>query len=106
MGCFVLSLRCNQTDRPTDRQTDRPRSLLVFSSRPPISEDPNAIVIPREHTAEIAQLLAATASERTLRVLSWNIDGLDEVGGGGERGDAGRGKKISFFIENSRSRMK
>eukprot|EP00913_Durusdinium_trenchii_P014316 g13431.t1 len=44
--------------------------------------DPNAIVIPREHTAEIAQLLAATASERTLRVLSWNIDGLDEVGGG------------------------
>lgn len=44
-------------------------------------EDPNAIVIPQEKTSEIAALLAQQVATPP-RVLSWNIDGLDEVGGG------------------------
>ena len=46
-----------------------------------ITPDPNAIVIPQEKTSEIAALLAQQMATPP-RVLSWNIDGLDEVGGG------------------------
>ena len=49
---------------------------------PWLSQDPNAIVIPKDRTAEIATLLAQPAPSQ-LRILTWNIDGLDEVGGGG-----------------------
>ena len=36
---------------------------------------------PKDRTAEIATLLAQPAPSQ-LRILTWNIDGLDEVGGG------------------------
>ena len=42
-------------------------------------KDPNAIIV--EKTSEIAALLAQQMATPP-RVLSWNIDGLDEVGGG------------------------
>eukprot|EP00439_Symbiodinium_sp_Y106_P038888 s2565_g4.t1 len=43
--------------------------------------DPDVFVVPKERTAEIRALLAKPPPE-DLRVLTWNIDGLDEVGGG------------------------
>ncbi|CAK8994711.1 unnamed protein product [Durusdinium trenchii] len=78
----LAHLPADQLDLPIGSLlADAPEEYRRPAKRAKVA-DPNAIVIPREHTAEIAQLLAATASERTLRVLSWNIDGLDEVGGG------------------------
>ena len=38
-------------------------------------------MIPKERTAELERLLALPAPAQ-LRVLTWNIDGLDDVGGG------------------------
>ena len=46
-----------------------------------VPADPNAIVISKDRTAEIATALAQPAPTE-LRILTWNIDGLDEVGGG------------------------
>ena len=51
------------------------------SHGPRWTQDPNAIVISKDRTAEIATALAQPAPTE-LRILTWNIDGLDEVGGG------------------------
>lgn len=42
--------------------------------------EPDAIRVPPEQTAEIRRLLARPSPEE-VRIISWNIDGLDEVGG-------------------------
>jgi len=42
--------------------------------------DPNGLQVPKDQTAEVQRLLALPAPE-DLRIVSWNIDGLDEEGG-------------------------
>lgn len=72
----------------TPEQLNAPIGSLLSDAPPeyraakkPRVADPNAIVIPKDRTAEIATLLAQPAPSE-LRILTWNIDGLDEVGGG------------------------
>jgi len=59
-------------------------SLLADAPAEPVLKrprvDPDAVVIPREITTQIRQLLAQPAPS-DLRMLFWNIDGLDDVGG-------------------------
>lgn len=72
----------------TPEQLNAPIGSLLSDAPPeyraakkPRVADPNAIVISKDRTAEIATALAQPAPTE-LRILTWNIDGLDEVGGG------------------------
>ncbi|CAE7551941.1 tdp2 [Symbiodinium natans] len=67
---------------------DAPIGSLLADAPPELARpvkrartDPDVFVVPKERTAEIRALLAKPLPE-DLRVLTWNIDGLDEVGGG------------------------
>lgn len=58
-------------------------SLLADAPAPPVKRprsDDQALRVPPGRTAEIKRLFAQ-APPKDLKILSWNIDGLDEVGG-------------------------
>ncbi|CAJ1362816.1 unnamed protein product [Effrenium voratum] len=69
---------------PPERLQQSIGSLLADAPPEPppkrAKPSPDVVVIPKERTEEIQALLRQPAPKE-FRVLSWNIDGLDEVGG-------------------------